>query len=137
MSYSDVKSFNGKPYSGMSVGLSHDWIYPNGTWHETKVRPDKWNFNFKSRKTRRNPAPRGSGAEPGSGYHWYIVADQRVRKVDKDSYETLMEGLKFKVGHKRPYWKKWSYEYPEQDDYKKRVAAILEEALKGLKDGEM
>jgi hypothetical protein len=56
-----------------------------------------------------------------------------VRKVDANSYETLMEGLKFKVGHRRSYWKKWSYEYPEQENYRNRVAEVLASVLDGLK----
>jgi len=71
---------------------------------------------------------------PDTRYHWYILADQRVRKVDKDSYETLMEGIKFKLGHKRPYWKGWSYEYPDQMGYRERLIGILEETVSTLRD---
>jgi len=49
--------------------------------------------------------------------------------VDEDSYLTLMEGLKFKVGHRWPRWKRWSYEYPEQQCKGK----IIEEALNCLR----
>lgn len=67
-----------------------------------------------------------------TGYHWYILADQHARKIDKDSYDTLMTGLKFKVGHRRPYWKRWSYDYPGQSSCEERVKEILWQALEGL-----
>ena len=72
----------------------------------------------------------GSGAGIGSAYHWYIGADQCVRKVGDDEYQTFMSGLKFKVGHRRPHWRKWSYEYPEQ----KSKIIIIEETLNYLRD---
>ncbi len=46
---------------------------------------------------------------------------------------TSMKGVKFKIGHKRPYWKTFSYNYPEQLSYKERVIKILEEILLELK----
>jgi hypothetical protein len=68
-------------------------------------------------------------------FHWYILADQRVRKVDKDSYSTLMRGLKFKVGHRRPHWRLMSYEYPDSVSYREQVAGILRRALNELGEG--
>jgi hypothetical protein len=44
----DMKSFNGKKYTGMPVGLYHHWNYPNGEWEETKVEPDVWKIKFNS-----------------------------------------------------------------------------------------
>ena len=44
-----------------------------------------------------------------------------------------MKGLKFKLGHKRPYWKTFSYNYPEQQTYKEKIITILEEILIDLK----
>ena len=45
-----------------------------------------------------------------------------------------MKGVKFKIGHKRPNWKKYSYQYPEQESYKERVIKILERALENLQN---
>lgn len=129
MSYDDMKKHDGKAYSGMEVGRSHSWVYPDGRWEETKRGPDKWEFTFNSLKTRRNAAPVGSGVRPGSEYHWYILASQKVRKVDANAYQTFMQGLKFKLGHKRPYWRQFSYEYPEQLSEKERIRQILSDAL--------
>lgn len=129
MSFDDLKRYDGVLYSGMPVGSSHHWHYPNGTWKEEKISPDRWRFDYRSVKTRNREAPLGSGAGEGSRYHWFIVADQRSVKLDKDSYETHMKGYKFKIGHMRPYWKKWSYEYPEQDPYDVKVRNALRTIL--------
>jgi hypothetical protein len=102
-------------------------------WHETKVAPDKWEFTFASRKERERSAPAGSGVPVGTQYHWYILAHQRVRKIDADSYTTFMSGLKYKVAHKRPAWHKWSCEYPEQPSEREKLTTILEETLDGLR----
>lgn len=118
----------------MKVGGTHEWNYDNGTWVETKLSPDKWKFKFDSVKTRFHPAPNNSGAEKNTKFHWYIIADQIATKLDKDNYMTNMNGLKFKIGHKRPHWNAFTYDYPQQDSYKQRVIKILEETLSKLKN---
>lgn len=134
MAYNDLKRFQGQAYSGMSVGGEHRWIYPRGTWHEKKVAPDRWDFNFTSFKEREEGAPEGSGAPPGTQYHWYLLAHQRVKKIDQDTYATFMEGQKYKVAHRRPYWRHWSTEYPGQASERERLIAILEDALARLRE---
>ena len=119
---------------GMPVGGRHVWNYPDGTWKEEKVSPDAWVFSFESLKKRTRAAPEGSGAPVSTEYHWYILADQRVRKVDKDSYETLMEGVKHKLSHKRPHWRKWSSQYADNMSDIERVIVILEDMLERLKN---
>ena len=47
---------------------------------------------------------------------------------------TSMNGVKFKIGHKRPYWKAFSYSYHEQVPYKERIIKILEKILVELKN---
>ena len=133
MSFDDLKEFNGQPYSGMAVGGSHTWRYTDAIWREQKVAPDRWEFTFKSVKRRGQPAPPGSGVPPDTLYHWYLLAHQRVRKIDEDSYATLMSGLKYKIAHKRPYWRRWSCEYPDQAPERDRVIEVLEEALDRLR----
>ncbi|MFX1503457.1 MAG: hypothetical protein ACFFDH_21015, partial [Promethearchaeota archaeon] len=66
-------------------------------------------------------------------FHWYIIADQIATKITDNSYMTSMKGFKFKVGHKRPYWKTFSYNYPEQLTYREKIINILEEILIDLK----
>lgn len=133
MAYDDLKEFEGEKYSGMSVGGRHTWIYPNGVWREGKVAPDRWEFTFSSRKERERSAPEGSGVPDGTQFHWFILAHQRVRKVDKDSYTTLMDGLKYKLAHKRPHWRKWSNEYPDQEPERERLIGIFESTLADLR----
>ena len=132
--YNHLKTHNNKLYTGMRVGSAHNWNYKNGKWHETKEAPDKWSFKFNSIKTRINPAPSNTGASINTKFHWYIIADQIATKIDSNSYMTSMKGVKFKIGHKRPYWKTFSYNYPNQVTYKQRIIKILEETLMKLKN---
>jgi len=118
----------------MAVGEEHTWLYPNGLWKETKVAPDRWDFTFRSIKERERSAPPGSGVPVGTQYHWYILAHQRVRKIDADSYTTFMAGVKYKIAHKRPHWRKWSSEYPEQESETEKLFAVLEETLARLRE---
>lgn len=131
--YDTYKTYNKKIYTGMRVGGSHSWNYNGGKWFETKETPDKWNFKFDSLKTRVIPAPKNTGASINTKYHWYIIADQIATKIDENFYMTSMNGVKFKIGHKRPYWRNFSYKYPNQISYKERVIKILEEILQELK----
>lgn len=118
----------------MKIGGTHKWHYNNGKWLETKVAPDQWTFNFQSIKTRFQSAPMNSGAKLNTKYHWYMIADQIASKLDANSYLTNMKGIKFKIGHKRPNWKTFSYNYPEQESYKDRIIKILEKTLENLKN---
>jgi hypothetical protein len=120
----------------MTVGRSHHWDYLNSVWDETKLASDKWQFTFTSTKRRQAAAPVGSGVPLNTEYHWYIVADQRVIKADKDTYQTVMEGTKFKIGHKRPYWKNWSYTYAGQMTYRQRLIQIFQNILRQLEEEE-
>ena len=97
------------------------------------MAPDHWVFSFLSEKKRAMMAPEGSGALPGTQYHWFILAHQRVRKVDGNTYETVMEGVKYKVSHKRPHWRGWSTEYPDHQPEREILIRILEEQLAELK----
>ena len=132
--YDKLKDYNGQIYTGMKIGGTHKWHYDNGRWFETKVAPSQWTFNFQSTKTRFHSAPLNSGANLNTKYHWYIIADQIASKLNANSYITNMKGIKFKIGHKRPNWKKFSYRYPEQESYKERVIKILENTLVQLKN---
>jgi hypothetical protein len=119
----------------MSIGGEHVWEYPDGLWQERKVAPDRWIFTFSSLKKRARSAPEGSGAPVGTGYHWFILAHQVVRKRDKDTYETSMEGVKFKIAHRRPHWRAWSTAYPDHEPEREILIRILEEELRALRSG--
>ena len=90
MAYDDAKRFGQRTYTGMKVGASHDWDYVDGRWRETKIAPDQWAFEYRAQKNRRRVAPTGSGAPEGAGYHWFVLAHQRARKLDANSYATMM-----------------------------------------------
>ncbi|MHA2184292.1 MAG: hypothetical protein ACXAAI_04755 [Promethearchaeota archaeon] len=132
--YNTLKTHDKKIYTGMQIGGTHHWSYTKGKWFETKKAPDQWSFKFESLKTRINPAPVNTGASIKTQYHWYILADQIATKIDANSYITSMKGIKFKIGHKRPYWRTFSYNYPEQSSYKERIIKILEDTLNNLKN---
>jgi len=129
MAFDDMKTFNGQQYTGMPVGRTHNWDYHHADWMETKMTPNLWKFRFDATKSRHVPAPVGSGAELQTGYHWLVLADQQVIKTSKDDYQTTMQGLKFKVGHRRPRWKMYSYGYSGQVPYKQKVISYLTQAI--------
>src|SRR5215204_2545051 len=106
--YNEFKDFEDRQYSGMKVGRSHKWYYDKGEWKETKQTPDKWQFKYSVTKRRAGKAPEGSGAAVGTEYHWYILADQTVNKLDENRDSTEMAGLKYKIAHRRAGSEKWS-----------------------------
>src|SRR5436190_509158 len=83
-SYNKFKEFDGQFYTGAKVGRKQKWYYDKGEWKEQKVTPDKWDFNYAVTKRRAGHAPKGSGAPVGTEYHWYILADQVVKKLNAD-----------------------------------------------------
>ncbi len=131
--FNELKDHEGQKYTGMKVGGKHSWNYNDGVWNELKISPDQWKFQFSSIKTRTHQAPPGTGALTGTEYHWYIIADQKVVKLDENSYDTVMKGSKFKIGHKRPNWNQWSYKQKDQLSYEDHIILILEDLLERLK----
>ena len=129
-SYDQFKEFEGKKYTGMKVGRTHKWYYDKGEWKEKKVTPDKWQFTFNVTKRRSGHAPEGSGAPVGTEYHWYILANQSVKKLDANKYTTSMLGLKYKLAHKRADRESWS---SSDNTQKKRLIGILEEMIEQLR----
>src|SRR5918993_3908337 len=106
--YNEYKDFEGKKYTGMRVGGTHEWYYDRGEWKEKKITPDKWEFTYAVNKKRAGQAPEGSGVPVGTEYNWYILADQNVRKLDANSYATSMTGLKYKLAHRRAERERWN-----------------------------
>lgn len=129
-SYNEFKDFEGKQYSGMKIGRSHNWYYDKGEWKETKITPDLWEISYAVTKRRKGKAPEGSGVPVGTGYHWYIMAHQNVSKLNANDYTTAMTGLKFKLAHKRADKEKWSASTKSQRkklaDFLKKIVAQLE-----------
>lgn len=129
-SYNKFKEFKGKKYTGMKVGRSHKWYYEQGVWKERKIMPDKWDFTYDVKKRRVGNAPESSGVPIGTEYHWYILADQNVKKLDANNYTTSMTGMKYKLAHKRSTREKWS---ATDNAQKRRLIQILEETIDQLK----
>jgi hypothetical protein len=129
-SYNQFKEYEGKKYTGMKVGRTHKWYYDKGEWKEKKLTPDKWQFSYNVTKRRAGNAPEGSGVPVGTEYHWYILANQNVKKLDANNYTTSMMGLKYKLAHKRAERDSWSSSDRAQ---KKRLIEILQELIKDIK----
>ena len=129
-SYNQFKEFQGKNYTGMRVGRTHKWYYDKGEWKEKKVTPDKWQFSYNVTKRRTGNAPEGSGVPVGTEYHWYILADQNVKKLDANNYTTSMIGLKYKLAHKRADRNNWS---SSDNAQRKRLIEILETLIENIK----
>jgi hypothetical protein len=128
-SYDEFKEFDGQRYTGMRIGRGHKWHYEQGEWKETKVTPDEWQFTYAVKKRRAGKAPEGSGVPVGTEYHWYILAHQNVRKLDANTYDTSMTGLKFKLAHKRADKESWSASTNAQ---RKHLIKILRDLLQQL-----
>lgn len=129
--YNKFKEFEGQRYMGMKIGRSHHWNYDKGDWKETKKTPDLWEIQFNVKKRRKGKAPEGSGVPVGTEYHWYILAHQTVKKVDANTYDTELIGMKYKVAHKRAGKDTWSASTIQQ---RKRIIAFLESTLHDLKE---
>lgn len=129
-SYNQFKEFEGKKYTGMKVGRTHKWYYDKGEWKEKKLTPDKWQFSYNVTKRRAGNAPEGSGVPVGTEYHWYILANQNVKKLDANNYTTSMIGLKYKLAHKRAERKNWSSSEKAQ---RKRLIEILQGLIEDVK----
>jgi hypothetical protein len=127
--FNKVKEYKGQKYTGVKVGHGHKWQYEAGEWKETKLAPNKWKFTYKVGKKRAGHAPEGSGAPVGTEYHWYILADQVVKKLDANNYSTEMTGSKYKVAHKRVDKANWSVNDPKQ---KKEIIKILKSMIAEL-----
>jgi hypothetical protein len=130
-SYNEFKEFKGRKYTGMKIGRSHKWYYDRGEWKEKKISPDEWRFTYSVGKKRAWQAPEGSGVPVGTEYHWYIVADQIVKKMDANRYTTAMTGMKYKLAHKRAESENWNITERAQ---KTRLIQILERLVVQLRD---
>ncbi len=116
----------------MKVGRSHKWYYDKGVWRDKKITPEKWLISFESTKRRAGKAPEGSGVPVGTEYHWYILAHQMVKKLDANSYSTALNGVKFKLSHKRSDKAQWNISDVTQ---RKHLIKILKEFIRDLEIG--
>lgn len=137
-SYDVAKTWQGRRYTGMKVGRGHKWDY-DGRWEERKLGPDLWEFSFRATKSRKGRgAPEGSGAPVGTEYHWFFApTSQTVRKLDANTYETHLEGFKWKIGFRPATSKSWDYEWAKTGETaRQRAIRALEQTLADLKADE-
>jgi hypothetical protein len=127
--YDKLKEFKGKQYSGMQVGRSHHWHYDTGDWKETKITPDLWEVSYAVTKRRAGKAPENSGVPVGTAYQWYILAHQKVVKLNANDYSTELTGLKFKLAHKRAAKGKWNIKAATQ---RKHLVTFLKGIIEQL-----
>jgi len=127
--YNQMKQYEGRGYTGMKIGRSHKWYYDQGEWKEKKVTPDEWHIEYAVKKRRAGRAPEGSGVPVGTEYHWYILADQIVTKLNANDYSTAMTGIKFKLAHKRADHEKWSASERAQ---RRRLVKFLREMIERI-----
>ncbi|KTD51924.1 hypothetical protein Lqui_0768 [Legionella quinlivanii] len=136
-SYNQFKEFKGQAYTGMKIGRSHSWNYDQGQWKERKLTPDKWEIHYAVTKRRKGKAPEGSGVPVGTKYHWYILADQIVEKLNANDYSTEMVGIKFKIAHQRADKEAWNISEITQKkhlvNYLYEVIYTLEAEIEALK----
>ena len=130
-SYNRYKIFEGKQYTGVKIGRGHKWYYDKGIWTDKKITPEKWLINFSVKKRRAGKAPEGSGAPVGTEYHWFILAHQIVKKLDANVYSTEMNGVKYKLAHKRSDKEKWN---SSENAQRKHLIKILNEFIKELEE---
>ncbi|PWT78073.1 MAG: hypothetical protein C5B59_02540 [Bacteroidetes bacterium] len=114
----------------MQIGRSHKWHYDEGEWTETKITPDLWEISYAVTKRRVGHAPKGSGVPVGTGYNWYILAHQVVKKLNANDYSTMMSGLKYKLAHKRAVKENWSASSPAQ---RKHLIEFLKQMIDQLR----
>jgi hypothetical protein len=125
-SYNKHKAYKGTQYTGMKIGRSHKWYYDQGEWRETKVTPDLWEISYAVTKRRAGKAPEGSGVPEGTGYHWFILAHQNVKKLNANDYSTSLAGFKYKLAHQRADKLKWSASSKAQ---RKRLIKLLQDTI--------
>ena len=129
-SYNHLKTQDGQVYSGMKVGRRHKWYYDKGEWRERKLTRDRREISYAVNKRRAGKAPEGSGVPVGTEYHWYILASQKVKKRDANTYSTQMDGTKIKIAHMRADSGKWSASEVAQT---KKVVKVLEDMASELR----
>src|SRR5207244_4057404 len=91
--------------------------------------------DFRATKKRKGRAPEGSGAPVGTDYHWFFApTSQSARKMDANTYETRLEGLKWKLGFRPATSPTFDYEWSRSKaTARQRAIRILEQALADLK----
>lgn len=78
---------------GVWTGYRAKWRY-RGLWTEKKIRPGVWKFKFVATKGR--PAKGYGSIARRDEINWsFGRVNQRVRKIGKGRYQTVMTGYKY------------------------------------------
>ena len=135
--YNTTKDFKGKRYTGMSVGAKHHWNYSDARFDLSSIggpdpnsrlgmlTPVTSSMAYESVKSRLNAAPIGSGAAVDTVYHWFIVSELNFTEPGK----ATLRGPKYKLGHKRPHWNKFSSEYAGNTPVPAKRVEVLKDLL--------
>jgi hypothetical protein len=107
-----------------------NWTVNNATLEQEGMGPQS-KVNLQFDKTRKKPVKPGKGAVIGTKFHDFIIADQIDTKIDDNSYQSSITGIKFRIGHQRPHWD--AFDYNPYNSYKERIIYILENYIKKLK----
>jgi DNA-binding ferritin-like protein (Dps family) len=86
------------------------------------------------KKRRTGKAPEGSGVRLGTEYKWAILASQTVKKRDANTYDTEMNGLKYKAAYKKAGKDSWSSGVKGQ---RHRLMRFLQDAITHLEQEEL
>jgi hypothetical protein len=80
------------------TGYKNLWGY-HGVWSEKKIKKGVWTFRFVATKNRKARAY--GSIKYGDEIHWrFRNVNQRVRKIGKGKYKTVMTGMKYFKGGK-------------------------------------
>jgi hypothetical protein len=60
-SYNRYKTYDGKQYTGMTIGRGHKWNYDKGIWIDKKMTPEKMDNQLRRYKTPCGQSSRGFG----------------------------------------------------------------------------
>ena len=117
----------GNPYGFRPGNSRYQWDFLKGKWLERRIDANEHSFVLKARFEKTKDAFPTLTGDIGTEFRWFVCADQIARKVDDNAFETLMSGLRFLVGYKKPKWKQFSHEYDTSIGYTNRVLEILKQ----------
>lgn len=87
--------YKGKRVKGLPINMPIAWKYV-GRWREKKVKHGGWRFNFTA--TKRRKARSYGGLGKGTTGAWLIKGIQRIKKIGKGKYHTVLKGTKKSLG---------------------------------------
>ena len=102
------QDFQGNPYGFKPGKSTYTWDFLNAKWKDHRLDARDHTFILKARFEKAKDAYPSLTGEVGIEFHWFVFGDQIARKVDRDSFETLMTGTRCLLGYKKPSWRQFS-----------------------------